>query len=467
MMKKSLSLIFVFILAISCSLFSQTGNLDETTLKSLRDDYSENSAKDKGITNAVSNNDIKKLALNRDISGKAEHNFKYKVNVKGITNQESSGRCWMFTGLNSLRPKIISDKDLSSFEFSTNYLYFWDLLEKSNLFLESVLNNSDKELTDKTLEWLFKNPVGDGGVWNSFANIVTKYGLVPKSVMPETHQSENTAWINRLLTRKLREDGLKLYNLKTTKAPTNQIENEKYQMVSEIYRMLVLFLGEPPVEFDYRFVNSSDEIGEYKTYTPQSFFKEMYPEFAIDNYVMLMNDPTREYYKVYEIEYDRNVLEGINWIYLNLPSAELKKFALASIKGNDAIYASCDVGKQLNKDDGTLDINNYDFESLLGIEFGMTKADRIKTFDSGSSHAMLLMAVDTDEKDLPNKWQFENSWGSTYGHNGYLTFTDEWFDDYMFRIVVDKKHIDAKTLKLLKQESIMLPPWDPMFMQDL
>lgn len=466
-MKKLLPIIIVLSFAASNFVCSQSGNLDKTTIKNLRDDYSKNSAKDKGIGNAVSNNDIKQLALNRDISGKAEHNFKYKVNVKGITNQESSGRCWMFTGLNSLRPKIISDKDLSSFEFSTNYLYFWDLLEKSNLFLESVLKNSDKELTDKTLEWLFKNPVGDGGVWNSFANIVSKYGVVPKSVMPETHHSENTAWLNRLLTRKLREDGLKLYDLTNAKTPKNQIENEKYQMVLEIYRMLVLFLGEPPVNFDYRFVTSSGDIGEYKEYTPQSFFKEMYPEFATENYVMLMNDPTREYYKVYEIEYDRNVLEGINWIYLNLPSDKIKSFAISSIKDNEAMYASCDVGKQLNKDDGTLDVNNYDFESLLGIEFGMNKAERIKTFDSGSSHAMLLMAVDTDKKELPTKWQFENSWGSSYGHNGYLTFTDDWFDDYMFRLVVNKKYIDAKTLKLLDQKSIMLPPWDPMFMQDL
>ncbi len=465
-MKKLLPLVLILSLTISNSIFSQNGELDESTLKSLREDYAKKSDADKGVRNAVSNNDIKELALNRDVAGKAEHHFKYKVDVTGITDQESSGRCWMFTGLNSLRPKVIDQKDLSSFEFSTNYLYFWDLLEKSNLFLEAVMLNHKKDMSDKTLEWLFKNPVGDGGVWNSFANVVEKYGVVPKSVMPETHHSENTAWLNRLLKRKLRENGLKLHSMKKMKIATQAIENEKYRMVLDIYRMLALFLGEPPVEFNYRFINSSGDIGEYQTYSPQSFFKELFPEYSIDNFVMLMNDPTREYYKVYEIEFDRNVLEGKNWIYLNLPSDKIKKYALASIKGNDAMYASCDVGKQLNKGDGTLDINNYDFETLLGMDFGMTKADRIKTFDSGSSHAMLLMAVDTDTEDIPVKWQFENSWGSSYGHNGYLTFSDEWFDAYMFRVVVDKKYIDAETLKLLEQKSIMLPPWDPMFMQD-
>lgn len=465
-MKKVLTIVFVSLLIFNTSSFSQNGNIDDEMLQRIRTDYSEKAEHDKGIRNAVSNNDIKDLVYNRDLAGKSEHNFKYKVDVKGITDQESSGRCWMFTGLNSLRPEIISGQELSSFEFSTNYLYFWDLFEKSNLFLEAVMDNYKKDFDDKMIEWLFKNPVGDGGVWNSFGNIVSKYGVVPKSVMPETHHSENTAWLNRLLKRKLRENGLKLYNLKKMKAPTQQIETEKYEMMLDIYRMLVLFLGEPPVEFNYRFVNNSGEIVEYKTYTPKSFFKEFYPDFSIDNYVMLMNDPTREYYKVYEIEYDRNVLEGKNWIYLNLPSDEIKKYALESIKNNEAMYASCDVGKQLSKDDGTLDPNNYDFEALLGVNFGMTKADRIKTFDSGSSHAMLLMAVDTDKDDVPYKWQFENSWGSSYGHNGYLTFTDEWFDEYMFRVVVNKKYIDQETLDLLGKKTIVLPPWDPMFRQD-
>lgn len=454
-----------FILA-SVSLSAQSGNLDSTTLTKLRNDYKTKSTEDKAVRNALTNNEIKTISLNRDITGKTDHNFKYKVSVTGITDQKSSGRCWMFTGLNTLRPLLISSQNLSGFEFSTNYLYFYDLLEKSNLFLEATLANCDKEMSNQTVDWLFKNPIGDGGVWNSFANIVAKYGVVPSSVMPETYHSENTSWINQILARKLREYGLKLRELKTSKATTTQIKDEKFKMISEIYRILVLFLGEPPTEFSYRFVDKSNVIGEYKTYTPTSFFNEMFPAFKVDNFVMLMNDPNREYYKVYEIEYDRNVLEGINWRYLNLPSDEIKNFALSSIKNNEAMYASCDVGKQLNKTDGTLDINNYDFESLLGISFKMTKAERIKTFDSGSTHAMLLMAVDTDTNNKTVKWQFENSWGASFGHNGYITFTDEWFDQYMFRVVINKKYLDDKTIKLLDQKSVMLPPWDPMFMSD-
>lgn len=460
----------IIIILISLSFFVSeylyTQSLDNQTIDKIRNEYKKNSQNDIAVRNALSNNDIKSIALNRDISGKTDHNFKYRVKVSGITDQKSSGRCWMFTGLNSLRPVIIESANLSGFEFSTNYLYFWDMLEKSNLFLEATIENADKDMSDKTVEWLYKNPIGDGGVWNSFANIISKYGLVPSTVMPETYHSENTSWINRILSRKLREYGLKLRELKNSKATDIQISQEKFKMISEIYRLLVLFLGEPPIEFSYRFVDKEKNIGEYKTYTPQEFFKLMFPNYQMSDYIMLMNDPSREFYKVYEIEYDRNVIEGSNWKFLNLPADEIKTFALESIKNNEAMYASCDVGKQLNKDDGSLDNNNYDFESLLGTQFGMNKAERIKTFDSGSTHAMLLIACDTDDKDKPVKWQFENSWGASYGHNGYLTFTDDWFNEYMFRLVINKKFIDDKTLKLLDQKPVMLPAWDPMFMSD-
>ncbi|HOE38305.1 MAG TPA: C1 family peptidase [Bacteroidales bacterium] len=463
-MKRTLS-ILVLIFTVQ-AVFAQSGNLDNNTLNIIRSNYSQKAENDIAIRNALTNNDIRNLALNRDVVGKETHDFKYKVKVKGITDQKSSGRCWMFTGLNILRPQLIDEKKLSNFEFSTNYLYFYDMLEKSNLFLEGVLKYHDKEMDDRTVDWFFKDPITDGGVWNSFANLVNKYGLVPKTVMPETYHSENTRWLNNILSSKLREFGLELREIRRQGITGKKLQSAKMEMISEIYRILVLFLGEPPTEFTYRFVDKDNNILEAKTYTPQEFFKEIFPNYNTEDYYMFMNDPTREYYKVYEIDFDRNVLEGKNWIYLNLPSDEIKTFALNSIKNNEALYASCDVGKQLHSAEGTLDVNNYNFEALLGTKFKMDKAARIITYDSGSAHAMLLMACDTDKDDKPTKWQFENSWGSSHGHNGYLTFTDEWFDEYMFRVVVNKKFIDDKTLKLFDQKPILLPPWDPMFSND-
>jgi bleomycin hydrolase len=462
---RNLIILSILLIAFSAKA-QQKGSITPDNLKVIKQAYNSNDATTKALTNALTNNDVKDIALNRKNLNIIEHNFKYKVDVAGISNQKHSGRCWMFTSMNVLRPIVIGKYNLSNFEFSHNYLYFWDILEKSNLYLEAQIKYADKPMNDKYVTYLFKSPVGDGGVWSSFTNLAIKYGLVPKEVFTETNSSNNTTWMIRIINRKLRENGLKIRKMYANKSKTKDIETAKIKMLGDIYKILAMNLGEPPTEFTYRFVDKDDKIGEIKTYTPKSFMNEVLGDIDFSDYVMLMNDPSREYYKLYEIEYDRNVMEGINWKYINLPNDELKKFAVASIKANTAMYASCDVGKQFNGDLGYSDINNYDFESLYGIKFGMDKAQRIVTYESGSSHGMALIAVDTDGNDKPVKWQFENSWGASSGHHGYLTFTDEWFNEYMFRVVIKKEFINTKTLKILEQKPIILPPWDPMFRAD-
>ena len=228
--------------------------------------------------------------------------------------------------------------------------------------------------------------------------------------------------------------------------------------------MLVRAYGVPPTEFEWTRHDKDGNPIETKRYTPKSFYEEYFGDIDLEkNFVMVMNDPTREYYKVYEIEYDRHVYDGDNWLYLNLPIEEVKALAIASIKDDTAMYFSCDVGKYLLSKKGTLDINNFDYESLMGVEFPMNKEQRVRTFASGSSHAMTLIAVDLDEEGNPKKWMVENSWGANSGWRGNLIMTDEWFEEYMFRVVIDKKYIPAETLKLLEQKPVMLPSWDPMF----
>ncbi|MEG2849210.1 MAG: C1 family peptidase, partial [Bacteroidales bacterium] len=251
--------------------------------------------------------------------------------------------------------------------------------------------------------------------------------------------------------------------LYATGKKANELSGEKINILKDVYRVLALCLGEPPTEFTWKYKTKDGEVKSLKT-TPKEFYKEVIPaEYNPQNYIMIMNDPTREYYKVYEIKNYRNSVEGVNWTYLNLPNEEIKPAALASIKGNEAIYGSCDVGKQNYSKVGIADPNMYDFGSLLGIKYGMDKKARILTRQSGSSHAMLIMACDTDDNDTPIKWQFENSWGAAAGHNGYLTFTDKWFDEYMFRVVLNKKYLSPKAQKAATEKPIMLPVWDYMF----
>ena len=233
-------------------------------------------------------------------------------------------------------------------------------------------------------------------------------------------------------------------------------------MLEEIYRMLALTLGEPPAEFTWIRKDSKGNVVDTRTYTPQEFYKEYAGNDLRNGYVMLMNDPTRPYNRLYEIDYDRHSYDGANWTYVNLPVEEIKKMAIASIKDSTMMYFSCDVGKFLDRDRGLLDPANFDYESLMGTTFGMDKADRIRTFASASSHAMTLVAVDLDADGTPKKWMVENSWGSG-ANDGHLIMTDRWFDEYMFRLVVEKKYATPETLEILKQKPVMLPAWDPMF----
>lgn len=448
------------LLLAGSSAIAQT--ITDTELRDIRGSFKKD-ASTIAIQNILtSNKDIKSNALNHDLESKIDHLFKYRVEVKGITNQQSSGRCWMFTSMNVLRPSIMSKYNIEQFDFSHNYLYFWDIFEKSNLFLENIISTSKKSMDDREVVEYFKSPVGDGGVWNLFYNAAEKYGVVPDVVMPETAHSNNTSQMISLVNEKLRTGGYALRQSAENGKKEKDLRLEKQSVLKDVYRILALCLGEPPTQFTWRFKDKSGKIIE-KEYTPLQFYKEIVPaDYTPENFVMIMNDPTREYYKVYEIQNYKNTIEGINWIYLNLPNEDIKKAALTSIKNNEAMYASCDVGKQHNRTTGVMDPEMYDYESLLGVRFDMDKKARILTRQSGSSHAMTLIGCDTDNNDTPVKWEFENSWGTTAGNKGYLTFTDKWFTEYMFRIVIHKKYLDDKAIESLKQKPIQLPMWDYM-----
>ena len=458
-MKRLFTLAITLMAAGTISAQQPGGGISEAMLNEIRSSHTMTQA-DRAAHNAMAQTPIATLAINADNLAMIDTHFSHRVKTSGITNQHQSGRCWLFTGLNVLRAEMIEKYDMGSMTFSHNYLFFYDQLEKCNLFLQAVIDTKNLPMDDRQVEWLFKNPLSDGGQFTGVSNLIMKYGVVPAEVMPENYQSNNTSQISSLLAQKLREDGLKLREQKDRRAPAAL----KVEMLKEIYSMLVRAYGVPPTEFTWTRYNKQGEAVDTKTYTPQSFYAEYFGDLDLENdYVMIMNDPTREYHKVYEIEYDRHVYDGNNWVYLNLPIDEVKALAIASIKDNSAMYFSCDVGKFLLSKKGTLDINNFDYESLLGVEFPMNKEQRVRTFASGSSHAMTLIAVDLDENGEPKKWMVENSWGPQSGWQGNLIMTDEWFEEYMFRVVVNKKYIPEQTLKLLEQKPKMLPSWDPMF----
>ena len=464
--------------AVVASAQQPAGGLSPEMLEQISSTYEDN-AYDKAISNALAGTSIATLAINADNAAMIDTHFSDRVRTKGITDQKSSGRCWLFTGLNVLRAKMIDKYELPGMEFSQNYLFFYDQLEKANLFLQGVIDTKDLPFEDRKVDWLFSNPLSDGGQFTGVSNLITKYGLVPAEAMPETYQSNNTSQMANLLKLKLREDGLALRKAyeegcakgkgkkdgKQMQKLNAELQNMKIVQLSEIYRMLALCLGEPVKEFEWTRCDKNNNIVDRRTYTPMSFYQEYIGEDLENNYVMIMNDPCREYGKVYEIDYDRHVYDGHNWLYINLPVERIKEMAIASIKDNVAMYFSCDVGKFQSRSKGVLDIANFDYESLMGVKFGMDKKERVQTHASGSSHAMTLIAVDiVDGK--PVKWMVENSWGPASGYKGCLIMTDEWFNEYMFRLVVEKKYVPEDILKMLEQTPVQLPAWDPMFLME-
>ncbi len=450
--------------AVACAtsaIGGTNGGLTPELIANLRANWT-NTPTDRALRNAISQSDISTLARNAENAGAVDQTFSDRVNSKGVTNQRSSGRCWLFTGLNVLRARMMERHNLPKLELSQNYNFFYDQLEKANLFLQTIIDTSNKPMDDKTVEWLVKNPLSDGGQYTGFSENVMKYGVVPAEVWPETYSSNNTSQMRRLLSLKLREDGLELRRMASEGAKGKAMEQRKEAMLGEIYRMLALTLGVPPTEFEWTRKDASGKVIERKRYTPQEFYAEYCGDDLRGNYVMLMNDPTRPYYKVYEIDLDRHTYDGDNWTYLNVPVEDIKAAAIKSIKDSVMMYFSCDVGQSLDRTRGLLDPENFSYGDLFGTTFGMDKADRIRTFASASSHAMTLMAVDLDKDGKPTRWMVENSWGPG-ANDGHLVMTDKWFDEYMFRLVVNKKYIPENLLKLMDQKPVMLPAWDPMF----
>lgn len=453
---------------MSCAVVGAQTNITPEVLQKLEGSYTGTST-EKALRNAISNVGIQQMALNQENAGAKDKYFNVEIKNTGITDQKSSGRCWLFTGLNVLRGKAMKKLGNRDFVLSQCYLFFYDQLEKSNLFLQSVIDTRKQPIDSEMVRWLFQHPLSDGGTYTGVADLATKYGVVPADVMPETYVSNSTSEFCGHLKRKLREAGITLREKSEAGMGEKQLEALKVEQLATVYRMLVLAYGVPPTSFSWAPTKDGKQMSAPRTYTPQEFFKAYCVEEGEDlnrDYVMLMNDPSRPYNKVYEIDCDRHVYDGHNWLYVNLPIEDLKSIAIASLKDSCQMYFSCDVGKFLNRSTGIADIQNYDYGSLLGTTFGMDKKQRIQTFDSGSSHAMTLMAVDLDGEGKAMKWKVENSWGAGSGQNGYIIMTDEWFREYMFRVVVNRRYCPESVLGVLKQKPVRLPAWDPMFSEE-
>lgn len=413
--------------------------------------------------NASMTNGIIKAAENKQIEGIKRASFSINLNQGEITNQKQSGRCWMFAALNTFRYKVIKDLNLKNFELSQSYPLFYDKLEKSNYFFNSILKTLDEDLDSRLLAHLLSDPLGDGGQWDMFVNLVNKYGVVPKDVMPESANSENTRFMDEYLTKLLRTYAAKLRTSHEKGSSIEELEKMVEGYMEDIHRALCISLGTPPEVFDFDIRDKDDNFISEKNITPKDFFKK-YVNINLDEYISIINAPTKDkpYNETYTVDFLGNVIEGNPVKYINLPIEELKKAAIKQLSNNEPVWFGCDVGQFFSRDGFVLDLESVKVDDLFNVDFNMTKEERLDYSESLMTHAMVFQGVDLDEDKNPTKWRVENSWGKDAGKDGYLVMTDRWFNEYMYQVAINKKYLSEEILKNWEKEPKHLKPWDPM-----
>jgi len=455
---------------------SSSGELNSDFLASLKDGFRMSPA-DRACHNAVTNNDLAALALNRNVVRGDDGHFSHRIKSKGITNQKKSGRCWMFAGLNALRPQVVRQHQMEDFEFSATYLQFWDKMEKSNLYLESIIELRDADFLDRDWETVNKMSLEDGGWWNYLAGLVGKYGVVPLSAMPETHASTNTTTVNEVLGRLLRANAVRILDLHASGTGLDELRAEKNEVIKEVYRFLVINFGQPPVDFEWRYRQSkksdgnNDPIEEMLTveegkltaaerHTPHSF-REKYIGRMFEDQVCLYNDPQNKLDRHYRFDRALNIVGEESMHFVNIDTAPMKEIAIASILANEPVWFAVNMGFDQSEEHGLMGHQLFDYESLFGIDLAVSKADRTRFHAGASGHAMAVMGVDLDKDGNPRKWLIENSWGDEKGNGGRWTLRDNWFDEHVYTIIAHKKHVPEEILSLFEEEATVLPAWYP------
>ena len=435
------------------------GTLATADLERLRKEFSANPTY-RLAQNAVTRVTVDDVAINREIVSSIDHSMSTTLDDWKVTNQERSGRCWLFAGLNLLRAGVMRKTGLKDFEFSQNYAMFWDKLERANYFLEAIIETADRDADDRTVAFLLESVAGDGGQWNMFAALVAKHGLVPKGYMPETQSSSDTGRMNSVLRYQLRQ-GARIVREAMAEGPESA-RAAKAEIMRVVYRVLCIHLGTPPERFDWQWTDKDKKFHRDGVLTPQEFAAK-YVELPVSDYVCLVNDPrpSSPLGRTFTVEYLGNVIGGPPVIYLNVATQVIKDVAVAALQGGEPVWFGCDVGKMMSNEYAYWDAGLYDLPSVYDATFDLDKAARLTFHESAMTHAMLFTGVDVLD-GAPRRWRVENSWGADRGKDGFYTMNDSWFGQYVFEIAARKSALPADLQRALDAEPIVLPAWDPM-----
>ncbi len=435
------------------------GEITKKQIDKMRKEFKSDSSA-RVAQNAVTSNNLSSVTLRRDLVQEIDFTFSTKLDEWRATNQKSSGRCWLFATLNLFRPGTMKKMNVKEFEFSQAHIHFWDKFERSNHFLEAIIETSGRPVDDRTIHFLLSDPIGDGGQWNMAMNLIRKHGLVPKSAYPESNSSSSTRWMNSILKDILRSSASEIRGILDSGGSENEARTHKESRMEDIWRVLCIHLGTPPESFDWQWRDKDKEFHRRGEVTPQQFADE-FVDIDWEEYVCIVNDPRNEYYQTYTVDYLQNVAGGPPVVYLNVPSDEMKSITQEILEDGLPVWMGCDVGKQMDRKRGLWDANLFETNELYGVDYGMSKADRLRYGQTMMTHAMLFTGVDVYE-GKPRRWRVENSWGDDSGQKGFYTMNDNWYDEHMFEIASPKKYLTERMIKGLETVPIVLEAWDPM-----
>ena len=412
--------------------------------------------------NAVTQHDVNDLALSRSIVTESPHSFSIMLDDWSVTNQAKSGRCWMFAGLNVCRAETRNILNVKNFEFSQNYLMFWDKLERANYVLEAIIETADRPSDDRTVSWLLQSPISDGGQWDMFTALVAKHGVVPKSAMPETESSGNSARMNASLNYQTRQGAKRIRDAYSSESGLVEMRRIKNEALNVIYNVLCIHLGTPPTEVDWQWKDKDGEFTRRGRLTPLAFAAN-YLRTPIHDYVSLVHDPREgsPLGATFTVEYLGNVVDALPIKYLNIDIQLMKDVALRMLQDGKPVWMGCDTGKQMHRDLGLWDAELFDYAGVYGTEFSLDKAARLEYHQTSMTHAMMFTGVDVVD-GAPRRWRVENSWDTKVGNKGFFLMNDSWFAEYMFEIAVPKEYLSSELQDALELEPIVLPAWDPM-----
>lgn len=413
---------------------------------------------------AAVNNGLVEASVDRVEDERNRHTFNIELKEKEIRNQKQSGRCWMFAALNLMEYKLCRKYNLKGFELSKNYTLFFDKLERCNYFLDSIIRTLDEDLDGRLVSHILTDPMGDGGQWDMIKNIIKKYGLVPSYAMKESVNSSATANLNNYLTKILRMYAKNLRDSYKKEKDLEKLKKTQEEYMKKIYDVLSISLGTPPEKFDFEVRNEDEEFISDKNLTPQEFLKK-HVEVNLDDYISLINAPTKDkpYFKSYTVDFLGNVMELDKVRYVNVPVEVMKEGILKQLKDGEPVWFGCDVAQFFYRKGANLDLSTLKIFDLLNVEYDLSKEERLDYKESLMTHAMVFVGCDYDEENKKiNRYKVENSWGKDAGDRGYLVMSDEWFDEYMYQALINKKYLDEKVIKAYSEEPIHLKPWDPM-----